>query len=236
MRSLAQSVILGAVLTTMLPRPASGATITVHDLTFTRVCTTTCGPITDSGITLFRITETFTSAAELGGSMNLYEWTIDNLTDGAPSPYSDLSAALFRLTYSRTLGSTTAPADWTLRTGIDPLLWESCVPAGSECAATSLVPLAPVSPGESLAGFSLRTASVLPDLLSNTSIWVMGVSSTGTRIDVFGDLVRDTVISEPPPAVVPEPATLLLFGTSFAGLALAQRQRSRQSRGGRRRA
>jgi len=223
MKSLLLSIVVTLIV--VLPRPAAAATITIHDLSFARFCTPTCGSITDTGVTLFRITETFTSAAELGGSMNLYEWTIQNLTDAAASPYSDLSATQFRLAYSRTLGSTTAPADWTLRAGIDPLLWESCDP----CFVSGYVPLAPVVPGESLAGFSLLTASVLDDLDSTTGVWIVGISPTGTRIDVYGDLVRDNVISQPP-ATLPEPATLLLFGTSLAGLAVVQRRRRTRTR------
>jgi hypothetical protein len=46
----------------------------------------------------------------------------------------------------------------------------------------------------------------------------------------------DNIVLGSASTAVPEPATLLLFGTSFAGLAVARRQRIRQSRGGRLRA
>ena len=72
----------------------------------------------DTGTTLFRVTETFTTAAELGGSDNLYEYTIDNL--------SNYTASLFRVANPDNLSRTmVGPTSWAERVGAPNFLWET---------------------------------------------------------------------------------------------------------------
>ena len=160
----------------------------------------------------FRVTETFTSAAERGMATNLYEYTVDNLS-------ADLSAALFRVAnpfsvtcYTAT-GTMNSPTDWAPRTPCVPnFLWET--------ATDDLLP------GETLSGFEIETDQILESDLSvvlggiydfGTYGWIMA-DQNGQRVDYFGTNSVSRVVG------APEPATLALLGLGLAGLGFARKK------------
>lgn len=160
----------------------------------------------DDGSADFRVTEVFTSAAELGGADNRYQYSFENLT-------SNLSANLFRMSNPTSPSSPTGaprtsmtgPSSWTERSGAINFLWETVVSADY------------VGPGESLSGLTLLTTAILPALTSSTLAengWIQTYDLTGQQINVFGQFPRDGS-STVPAAPVPEPTPFALFGLGF---------------------
>ena len=153
--------------------------------------------IGDTGTTLFEVTETFTSAAELGGTENLYEYSVRNLT-------SDLTATLFRVSNPDNLSRTmTGPTNWNERVGAPNFLWETFSTANY------------INPGETLSGFAIRTTGLIPELTSppyaiNSIGWILTRNPTGERIDVYGPVSHL--------GTVPVPAAVWLFGTALLGM------------------
>ena len=154
--------------------------------------------IGDTGTTLFEVTETFTSAAELGGTENLYEYSVRNLT-------SDLSARLFRVDNPDNLSRTmTGPTNWNERLGAPNFIWETANAVDY------------IDPGETLSGFEIRTTGLIPELTSppfliNQIGWIEARDLEDLRVDIFGPVSHA--------GVVPVPAAVWLFGTALVGLA-----------------
>ncbi len=112
----------------------------------------------------FKITEVFTTAAELGGPDNSYLYSVQNLSANA--------VTLFRVGNPNNLAYTVnIPAGWTTR-GSQNIIWEN----GS------------IAPGTTLSGFEILTPGLLPELTSppfasNATGWIQ--TSAGS---FFGDL------------------------------------------------
>jgi len=167
--------------------------------------------IKDSGpqaTTLFRVTETFESAAELHAAFNRYSFSVQNLTQ-------NLYAVTFRVANPTSLARTMfSPAGWVERTTIPQtqnFIWETS--SGS------------IGPGQSLSGFILQTTGLLPALTSppyaiNNIGWIEAHSGSvnGQRVDVFG-----------PVNAVPEPETyaMMMLGLGLVG-AISRRRKSKQ--------
>jgi len=125
----------------------------------------------DTGVVQFRVTERFTSAAELGGDVNRYEYSVENLT-------VDLVARLFRISnpggLTRTMSS---PAGWGERVGVPNFLWET-----SDASVM-------IDPGETLGGFVIETPGLIPASGNPYTGWIRA-NRGGERVDVFGNLTR----------------------------------------------
>lgn len=142
----------------------------------------------DDGSADFRVTEVFTSAAELGGTDNRYVYSVTNLT-------SNLSAKLLRIANPNNdpRTSLSGPSSWAERVGSQNFIWEAGVPADY------------IDPGETLGGMQLLTSATLPSLTSpplgsRAMGWIYAEDSSGARVDVFGPFPRDgsssTAVSE----------------------------------------
>lgn len=185
---------LSAILFTSIATNANAIIVSVNDWSY-------IGGV-DTGSTLFRVTETFTSAAELGGSDNLYEYSIANLS-------TDYTASLFRVANPDYLSRLmNGPTSWTDR-GATNFLWETSTPGDF------------LAPGDTLGGFELFTPGLLPELTfadfgSSGAGWIMATDSTGRRVDVFGELTRSGMS-------VPEPITLTLLTLGLIGMGFSKR-------------
>ena len=127
---------------------------------------------------VFRVTMTFTPAADLPGTDNKYEYTVENLTD-------DLTATLFRVANPDDLSRImTGPVGWSERLGVQNFLWEF----GS------------IVPGATVGVFEVLTPGLLPNLVTppfdlGARGWIMAhyvgeVEPPFTRIDVFGPIIH----------------------------------------------
>jgi hypothetical protein len=123
---------------------------------------------------VFVVTMTFTPAADLGGTDNKYEYTVENRSD-------DLVATLFRVANPDDLpGTMTVPSGWTERTGIQNFLWEN----------------GEILPGNTASGFEILTPGLLPNLVTppfalNERGWIM-THPVGSeeRVDVYGPIIH----------------------------------------------
>ena len=155
----------------------------------------------DTGTTLFQVTETFTTAAELGGTQSLYEYTFENMSD-------DLIASLFRVTNPDDLSrNMSGPSDWSERSGAQNFVWET----------SNLSTM--VGPGDSLGGFQVFTDGVLPDLTFASygfsgAGWIMAHDDSGARVDVHGELIRQ----------IPEPGSIILLGLGLFSIIAMRHQ------------
>ena len=96
-----------------------GAAHTTNNWTYRK--NTGLGDTTDTatGTPLFRVTMTFTPAAQVDGTNNRYEYSVENLT-------GDLTANLFRVSNPGNLSrSMSGPSGWSVRTGAQNFIWES---------------------------------------------------------------------------------------------------------------
>lgn len=157
----------------------------------------------DDGSADFRVTEVFTSAAELGGTNNRYIYSIENLT-------SNLSANLFRMSNPDPAPRTSmiGPSSWTERSSSTNFIWETAVSADY------------VGPGESLSGLTLLTTATLNPLTSSnltSNGWIHTYDLTGIRVNVYGQFPRDG--SSTVPVSVSEPTSFALLGLGFLMLA-----------------
>jgi hypothetical protein len=127
---------------------------------------------------VFRVTMTFTPAADLPGTDNKYEYSVENLTD-------DLTATLFRVANPDDLPRTmSGPAGWSERVGAQNFVWE-----GGE-----------ILPGATVGPFEALTPGLLPNLVTppfdlEARGWIMAhyvgeEPGQQTRIDVFGPIVH----------------------------------------------
>ena len=186
----------------LVPLSANAVVITVSDFS-------TLSDGSDAGSTLFRVTETFTSAAELGGTENRYQYTVENLT-------VDLTASLFRVANPDNITDyvMTGPAGWDQRMGIQNFLWET---------ATDYL-----NPGEILSGFMIETSDLLVSDLSivdpgsiypgiGTYGWIM--AELEGRVDVFATSSVSRYVD------VPEPASLLLLAMGMLMVGFSARHR-----------
>lgn len=126
----------------------------------------------DDGSSDFRVTEIFTTAAELGGTDNRYQYSFENLT-------LNLSANLFRIGNPTSAGRTsmTGPSSWAERGSVN-FIWETSVVVDY------------VGPSESLFGLTLLTPDVLPALTTPplniaSAGWIQASNSSGTRFNIF---------------------------------------------------
>jgi outer membrane autotransporter protein len=193
------AVYLSALLGT---NSAYTATTTVNDLVFqiARPGTTSV----NTGAAQFRVAETFTPAAELGGSDNRYEWTVTNLT-------ADKTANFFSIAnpdnLARTYGS---PAGWSPRIGAQSFVWDG---------ASNLI-----GPGGTVSGFFVLTPGILPDMTTNggdfpnNGVAVITADPDGLRFDFFGPMARSplvaTVVSIPGATTVAEETSIRASSTT----------------------
>lgn len=121
----------------------------------------------------FRVTMTFTPAADLGGINNTYEYSVENLT-------TDLTATLFRVANPDGLsGAASCPPGWRRRTGVKNFLWENGW----------------IAPGETVGVFKILTPDLLPDLVTppyppESRGWIMTHNTRGDRVDVQGPIIH----------------------------------------------
>ncbi|HEW78492.1 MAG TPA: hypothetical protein ENH34_00785 [Phycisphaerales bacterium] len=171
----------------MVAGPSFASFTTVNDWTYR-------SDVGDVGIPLFQVTMTFTSAAELGGTDNMYEYSVENLT-------GDLTATLFRVANPDNLPRTmSGPVGWNERIGAQNFLWED----GS------------IAPGATVGIFEILTPGLLPDLVMPPFAlgdrgWIMTTDPAGPkRVDVFGPISV---------SVIPAPGAILLgsIGISIVG-------------------
>jgi len=95
-----------------------GATQTMNDWTYRK--NTGLGETTDidTGTTLFRVTMTFTPAAQVDGINNRYTYTVQNLTN-------ELTANLFRISNPNNVSRTmSGPPGWSTR-AVQNFIWET---------------------------------------------------------------------------------------------------------------
>ncbi len=195
MKKLAITAIAALILVTASPSFAD--LITVNDWTYRN-------DAPDDGTSLFRVTMTFTSAAELGGSDNRYEYSVENLTN-------DLTATLFRVHNPDDLSRTmTGPVSWTERVAAQNFLWDSTTDS--------------IGPGEMLGGFEVLTPGLLPDLIMPPfglaqRGWIMAQTAAGARVDVHGDIIHA-------PVPVPGAALLGIIGMATSARVLRRRKRT----------
>ena len=126
---------------------------------------------------VFRVTMTFTPAADIPAPDNKYEYTIENLT-------TDLTATLFRVANPDNLSKTmSGPSGWVERV-VPNCLWED----------------GELLPGATLSGFEILTPGLLPDLVTPPFAlegrgWIVThpvgeVEPPFNRIDVFGPIIH----------------------------------------------
>ncbi len=95
-----------------------GATQTTNNWTYRRNTGLGETTDTDTGTPLFRVIMTFTPAAQVDGTNNRYEYSVQNLT-------SDLTANLFRVANPDNLPRTmSGPSGWSVRSGAQNFIWE----------------------------------------------------------------------------------------------------------------
>jgi hypothetical protein len=95
-----------------------GAVHTTNDWTFRKDTGLGATTDTDTGTPLFRVTMTFTPAAQVDGKNNKYEYSVQNLT-------SDLTAKLFRVANPNNLPRTmSGPSGWSVRVGVQSFVWD----------------------------------------------------------------------------------------------------------------
>ena len=185
--------------------PANAVSITYNDWS----CVDGTG---DVGVPLFRVTETYTSAAENDGVNHRYEYKVDNLT-------TDLTALLLRIGNPDNIDRTgiSSPSDWSERVGAQNFLWETVqLDKG-------------IAPGASLDGFELLTQTPIPSLLFSDYLpratgWIFGRDAQGQRFSVFGEISRTNFVD---PVVTPEPASMLLLSSGLSGLAMFRRRKKK---------
>jgi hypothetical protein len=96
-----------------------GATQTTNNWTYRKNTGLGETTDTDTGTTLFRVTMTFTPAAQVDGTNNRYEYSVKNLT-------SDLTSNLFRVANPDNLPRTmSGPSGWSVRAGAQSFIWEA---------------------------------------------------------------------------------------------------------------
>ena len=186
-----------------IPVAASAVVITVSD--YSTYAAPGSSTESTSATPMFRVTETYTSAAERGLTTGLYEYSLENLsTDltvevfSIESPYTDI--------YSD-FASMSSPSGWTPRVGTIAFVWDSDPDL--------------IGPGASLSGFQIETERVLESDLStpisggiytfNTYSWILGRDSAGDRYDFFAT----TSVAD---GSVPISSTFLLMGIGLLGL------------------
>ena len=184
-KMLAILLILGLFLPSVSP---AAQFMSVNDWTYR-------DDIGDVGIPLFQVTMTFTPAADLGGTDNKYEYSVENLTD-------DLTARLFRVANPDNLTRTmSGPVGWNERIGSQNFVWED----GS------------IAPGETVGIFEVLTPGLLPDLVTppfdlDGRGWIETEDPAGSRVDVLGPIIH-----------VPEPVTLAVLALGLLPVLLRKR-------------